>query len=78
MDAKFQALVNLCVELLVVVLLLGNFCAHSEALPHKVVHDHARRGQNGDALASDAINVLLVLRHAVDALFQADLFVPKR
>ena len=36
MDAKFYALAKLFVELLVVVLLLGNFFEHFVALLHKV------------------------------------------
>ena len=42
MDAKFQALVNLFVEHLVVVRPLGNFCEHFKALLHKVLLDHAQ------------------------------------
>mmetsp|Transcript_65899 Transcript_65899/g.174744 ORF Transcript_65899/g.174744 Transcript_65899/m.174744 type:complete len:435 (-) Transcript_65899:40-1344(-) len=39
MDSKFQALAELFVELLVVILLLGNFCKHLEALLHKILLD---------------------------------------
>ena len=42
MDAQLQALAELLVELLVVVLLLGDLCEHLEALLHKILLDDSQ------------------------------------
>mmetsp|Transcript_30085 Transcript_30085/g.66207 ORF Transcript_30085/g.66207 Transcript_30085/m.66207 type:complete len:352 (+) Transcript_30085:1071-2126(+) len=42
MDAELQALAKLLIELLVVVLLLGDLCEHLKALLHQVLLDHTQ------------------------------------
>ena len=65
MDAQLEALAELLVELLVVVLLLGDLCEHLEALLHEILLDDSQDLVLLQGLAGDVQRQILRVHHAL-------------
>ena len=65
MDAQLQALAELLVELLVVVLLLSDLCEHLEALLHKILLDDSQDLVLLQGLTGDVQRQVLRVHHAL-------------
>merc|ERR1719284_1185027 len=68
MDTKLQALAKLFIELLVVILLLGNFCKHLQALLHKVLLDHTQDLVLLQSLPRDVQRKILRIHDTLDKI----------
>jgi len=66
MDAELQALAKLLIELLVVVLLLGDLCEHLKALLHQVLLDHTQDLVLLQGLTGDVQGKILRVHYALD------------